>query len=131
MFKRILEQKLKNIFKIDKVSFAAPSDTNEQNILFVEIKTCPLKVTESVSTCRATGKLTLFSVSEKIPFGYFHKRIYNSYMDDVKDLFFYNIEENTNYAGAGNLVERSAEFVFFYKEQFDPAHGVITTLTLT
>src|SRR5574343_121900 len=108
MFKARLEQELKSIFKIKKVSYSLPSESNEQDTLFVSIASTKPRPNENEIIDRIYGKITLFASQDKLPFGFFVKQIHTSTVDD-KNLFFYNIEENSNYQGAVSLVERSAD----------------------
>ena len=125
MFRTKLETELKNIFGFKKVSFAQPPESNEQDILFVNITACKYRPSETSISGRITGKMIIYSTQDKMPFGFIIKKLHISTVDD-KDLFFYNIEENVNYGGAIGLVERSCDFIYFYKEQFNPNRGEIT-----
>jgi hypothetical protein len=128
MFRKLLTSQLTNIFDIKKVSFSQPSESNEQDTLFVKIASAKYRPNETKIIGRVVGKITLYSNHEKLPFGFFIKQIQKSKVDD-KQLFFYNIEENNEYMAAVDLVERSCEFIYFYSEDFDPAKGEINELT--
>jgi hypothetical protein len=129
MFKSSLSLKLQNIFGIKKVSFSKPETINEQEMIYVNVSSCNPITKDGFSICKVEGKISVFAVGEKLPFGYFSKKLYNCDPDDEKDLYFYNLESNINYMGAGGLVERTCDFILFYKEQFNPISGKIEGIT--
>lgn len=117
------------IFGIPKVSFDFPSESKEQDTIFINISQVISRVTAGVEACRAMGSLSVFANSDKLPFGFFNKKINSADLADTIDLFFYNIDQNAGYYG--NLVERKCDFTYFYRDQYDPDHGEITSIVFS
>ena len=130
MFKKTLEDNLINIFGIRRVSFAEPSSENEQNVLFINIASCKTSFSANKIYFDVRGQITLYAVNEKLPFGYFQRKIELSKKEHSEKLFFYNIEENLQYGGQVGLTERSASFVFSYSTDFNPNKGLINDINL-
>jgi hypothetical protein len=126
MFESSLAAQLKRIFDYTKVTFAAPGESQEQDTLFIEIENCISRAKDGVFTARVTGNCTVFAHYERIPFGYFHKKIALADTDDTKDLFFFNVDENTK--TFQSLVQRSFSFVFLFSGQYDPDNGSLTSI---
>lgn len=129
MFEKSLEDKLKRIFQFNKVSYDTPSDIKEQECLFVRIDKAIPSIKDKMELCKVMGKLQVFANSDKLPYGYFLKCISKAQPDDVRDFFFYDMEENVGYYR--NLDERSVSFVYFFNSQFDPDVGSITSITFS
>ena len=130
MFEKSLKEKLGRIFGFDKVSYDFPDDdSKEQEGMFIKVDKAISSVTHGWAKVRAIGSFTVFANSQKMPFGFFNKRIHQANTEDTIDLFFYNIDQNEKYFG--NLVGRTCSFVYFYKTQYDPNAGHITSLSLT
>jgi hypothetical protein len=130
MFKKDLSEKLKTIFGFSKVTFDAPSDAFEQDTLFIEISECRSRASQGKAYAKVFGSVIVFSQENKLPFGFFNKRIEKAEHRLTKDLFFFNVDV-TNEASPATLVnisERRASFVYFYNAQYDPALGELTTL---
>jgi len=72
--------------------------------------------------------MRIFANLEKMPYGFFAKRINEADPDDIVDFFFHDIEENSGYYK--DIVERAASFVFFFDSQYDPSKGTITSIDL-
>lgn len=138
MFERDLQQKLKNIFGLRKVTFNAPKeDTPEQDTLFITISSARTSTAGKVGIQRArvTGFLTVFSQAMltetesnskdvRLPFGFFAKRISQAAYVDTKPFFFEEEREVTNSpARTQNLHERQVSFTFLYSAQYDPDRG--------
>ena len=129
MFEKELEEKFKAIFKVSKVTYDAPGESQEQGCLFVEIESCKGNISPPVQKAIVTGKAIMNAPSDKLPFGFFSKAIQQSDATLTKDLFFEDIEENT--ARFGNLVRRGFSFTYFFNGQFDPDLGTITSIDTT
>lgn len=127
MFEKALAEKLQKIFPLSKVRFDEPSEAKEQEGIFVTVESSVSKITEKKARAKATGYLSIFANSEKLPFGFFNKRI-SAMGSDAKEIFFYNIDQNAKYFG--NLVERRCYFVYFFETQFDPDTGLISSINL-
>lgn len=132
MFKKSLQKKLESIFQFKKTTFDAPSDSFEQDTLFIEIDKATPRISTGVAYCKAEGTLIVFSQANKLPFGYFNKAIERALPDDVRDLFFYEID--VDIAGSAsrtqNIHERRVKFIYLYKEQYDPNQGQLNTLNM-
>jgi hypothetical protein len=127
MFKKEMKAKLQRIFGIEKVTFEAPSEAKEQEAIFVEVENSKASVTKGRATAKVTGRLAIFSNSDKLPFGLINKRINSASPEDTAEFFFYNIDQNEKYYG--NLVERQVSFVYLYSGQYDPSAGEISSVT--
>jgi hypothetical protein len=135
VFRAELQAKLQSIFGLRKTTFDAPSvnSTNgsfEQDTLFIEVNECNSRVTEGRAYAKVIGSLVVFSQMDKMPFGYFNKKIQQASHADTKDLFFFDIDLNpaSSPARLQNITERRVRFVYLYSAQYDPAHGSITSL---
>ena len=128
MFESALKQKLTRIFDLDKVTFDLPSESQEQECLFIDVQSSKNHIKDGVEVARVTGKLRVFSNSDKLKYGYFSKRIAEADSEDVKDLFFFDFEENSG--TFRNITERSLGFVFLFSGQYDPEVGTIDEITI-
>lgn len=130
MFRKTLEEKLQKIFGFEKVTFNAYSDAYEQDTLFIEVQQPRVKTTDGRAYARVTGQLIVFSQDNKMPYGFFNKRIEKAPNALTKDFFFYDIDVNNENSPARlqNITERRVSFVFFFSAQYDPKLGELTTL---
>lgn len=124
-----MEAKLKRIFKVNKVTYNEPGDSQEQDCLFVNVENALNKIKRPKATSKVTGSVVMFANNEKLPFGYFSKCISEADYDDVKDFHFSEIEDNTR--RYQNIVQRGFSFVYFFSGQYDPKVGSITSVILT
>jgi hypothetical protein len=124
-----LTEKLKRIFKLDKVSFDLPGESQEQEGIFIAVERDHAKVVDKREIHRVQGKLSIFASSNKLPFGYLAKAIAAARAEDVRPLFFFNFEENKG--TIGKICERSLEFIFLFDSQYDPNLGTITSVNLS
>lgn len=129
MFESALSTKLKNIFDFDKVTFDSPSESQEQEGVFVEVESSRVKVGDKYATARVTGKIRIFAQAEKMPFDYLMKQIDKADPDDKKDLFFFDI--GLSQGRFLNIDERTIGFVFFFNSQYNPNLGTIETINIT
>ncbi len=126
MFESALSDKLMKIFDMKKVSFNLPSDMQEQETIFIEVDSSKNGIKDRLQVAKVTGKIRVFANQDKLPYGYFSKKIKEASNEDTKDMFFYNFEEN---AGTiQNITERNLGFIYFYTGQYDPSIGSITSL---
>lgn len=135
MFRAELQSKLSTIFGMRKTTFDAPTTDSsdgsfEQDTLFIEVNECTSRVTEGRAYARVLGSLVVFSQVNKMPFGFFNKRIQQADHSLTKDLFFFDIDLNPANSPARfqNITERRLRFVYLYSAQYDPAQGSITSL---
>lgn len=128
MFESTLKQIIKDVFDFDKVTYDAPGESLEQECVFVEVENSRSTIKDGQQLARVTGRLRIFANAEKLPYGYFTKKI-DEHPDKCRDIFFYDIELNAGYIG--NLTERSMSFVYFFTSQYDPNQGTITSIELS
>jgi hypothetical protein len=128
VFESTLSAQLKRIFDFPKVSYSAPGESLEQECLFIEVESSKNNIKDGEQYARVTGRVTVYSTSDKLPFGYFAKAIKTADADDTRGLFFFDFEENTRIFQ--NVVQRGFRFVYFFHSQYDPDTGSITSITL-
>lgn len=135
MFRHDLQTKLSQIFGFKKTTFDAPSvnsndATFEQDVLFIEVNEANSRVSDGKEIAKVEGSLVVFSQMEKIPFGFFSKKIQAADRTLTKDLFFFDVDLNpiNSPARFQNIAERRIRFVYLYSAQYDPSHGQITSL---
>jgi hypothetical protein len=128
MFEKALAEKFKTIFDFKKVRYDRPSEeTPEQQVLFVQIDSSRAIIKAKRQGTRVVGQAVVFAEAEQLPFGYFAKRIAKADEDLTKDLFFFEVDQNTRQFV--NIVQRSFSFVFFFNSQYDPEVGIINEVT--
>lgn len=130
MFRRALQEKMQKIFGFEKVTYASPSDEFEQDTLFIEINQPRTRTSEGKVFAKVTGQIVVFSQDNKMPYGFFHKRIEKAGHELTKDVFFFDVDVNQENSPARmqNISERRTSFVFFFTAQYDPNIGELTTL---
>ena len=126
MFEKSLKEKFSKIFEIDKVTYDRPSDANEQECLWVNLEDSTNRVRKGEFTAVVRGTAYVMGQSTKIPFGFISKKIQEADHTDTKDLFFSEIDKNTQVYQ--NIVQRSFAFVYFFHGQYDPKVGTINTI---
>lgn len=124
MFRAELEDKFKKIFGLNKVTFNEEGSF-EQDTIFVEINSCRTNPSQGFLTARVQGSIVVFTQRDKMPYGFFAKRITQAPNELTKDLFFYEMDtENlASQARIQNISERRCKFEFFYKTQYDVPKG--------
>lgn len=129
-----MAQKLTQIFGFKKTTYSAPSagpdGSFEQDTLFIEINECRSRVNAGKAYARVLGSIVVFSQMEKLPFGFFTKKIEQASHSATKDFFFFDIDLNpiSSPARIQNIAERRVRFVYLYQGQYDPSHGELTSL---
>jgi hypothetical protein len=137
VFEKELSEKFKAIFDVGKVTFDTPSlqnspgtvTTREQECIFINVQTAKNTFKSGQVLAMVTGSAIMIARSEKLPFGFFSKAIANAPLALTKDLFFYDFESNS--AIFRDVVQRSFSFVYFFRGQFDPDVGTMTSVDLT
>ncbi len=129
MFEKTLAAKLKGIFDLDKVTYDRPSESKEQEGIFISVASARTRLIDAREITRVTGSLTIFASTEKLPFGYFAKRISQASADLTRGLFFHDFEENVG--TFVNIAERRLSFVFLFDSQYDPAIGTLNEVNLS
>lgn len=128
MFEKALASKLEKIFKLKRVDFALPSESQEQDVIFVQIDDPHVRVKDQKQVARVEGRFQVFAAHGKMPHGYFARSIAEADPAVTKDFFFSDIDES---AGTyRDLDVRSARFVFFYSSQYDPEQGTINQVEI-
>lgn len=135
MFRKDLIRRLELIFGMPKTTMLAASDSYEQDTLFVEILSSRSRTSGAAGgseTARVVGSLLIYSQEDRLPYGFFAKRIEQAPADLKAPLFFYDSDVDVvdSPAREVNLHERRTNFTFFYNSQYDPDRGQLTSLTL-
>jgi hypothetical protein len=130
VFRKELKEKLIEIFGMP-VSFDNPSDSYEQDKLFVEVVDCKTRPSGKNIYAKVTGDIAIFAQREKMPYGFFAKKIEKASFEMKQNLHFFTIdrEEANSEAKLMNISERRASFVFLYQTQYDPAKGEINEVS--
>ncbi len=133
MFRKELTARFEKIFGLKKVTFAAPSDSFEQDTLFIEIQAVRSNGGEGTMAAKVTGSVFTYSQADKLPYGFFAKRIAQAAPELVADLFFFDLDRETlvSQARLQNIGERRASFVFLYEAQYDPNQGSVASFELS
>lgn len=129
MFEQELVEKFKAIFGIEKVTYDVPGESREQNCLFIEIENCRNSIKDGKAMGMVTGNAVVFQKHGAIPFGFFSKAIARAPATLTKDLFFFDIESNTQ--RFRDIVQRGFSFTYFFNSQYDPPAGTITSVETT
>jgi len=129
VFEHDLSDKFKQIFAVEKATYDTPSESREQDCLFIEIENCKNSIKDGRAMGMATGNAIIYQKNASIPFGFFAKAIAKASSELTKDLFFFDIESNTQ--RYRNLVQRGFSFIYFFNSQYDPPTGTITSVDIT
>lgn len=129
MFRVTLQAQLKRIFDFDKVTFDLPSESQEQEGVFVQVESARWRIKDAKQIARVTGTIRVFANQDKLSYGYFNKKISEADADDTRNLFFFDFEENKG--TFRNIVERSMGFLYLFDSQYDPSIGTLNEITLT
>lgn len=131
MFRKELSEKLKAIFQVSKTTFEAPSESFEEDTLFIEISSAPTRFSAGrVALAKVTGQLVVFSQEGKFPFGFFGRKIEQAAKEATIPFFFYEIDTEilNSPARMVNLHERRCSFLFLFKADYDPNQGELTSI---
>lgn len=122
MFRKELVSRFGKIFGLKKVTFDAPSESFEQDTLFIEVQDVRSNVGHGTMAAKVTGSIVAFSQKDKLPYGYFAQRIAQAAPELVADLFFHDLDREAlgSAARMQNIAERRASFVFLFSAQYDP-----------
>ncbi len=132
MFRKDLKEKFHKIFGFSKTTFDAPSDSFEQDTLFIEIDECFVKATQGREIAKITGTLTTFSKQNAMTYGFMNKKISQAEASLTKDLFIFEVDQDiaTSPARLQNLSERRTKFLYLYSGQYDPNQGQLVAIKL-
>lgn len=140
-----MSEKLSKIFGLMKTTYAAPSvnsstGTFEQDVLFIEIVDVKSSIRQGKATARVEGCLVVFSQVDKLPFGYFNKKIQQADPELTRKFLFFNIDSNpsnitspnptSSMTRFQNIMARRVSFFYLYSDQYDPDQGELTSLEL-
>ncbi len=130
MFRKELQEKLQTIFDLKKTTYDAPSESHEQETLFVEINECRSRITAGEAIAEVSGTLVVYTQSNKLPFGFFNKRIAQADPSLTKDFFFFEMDRDAlnSQARIQNISERRCRFVYLFSDQYDPNQGELTSI---
>ncbi len=128
MFKKALAKDLAEVFGIDKVTFDADLE-KEQNVLFIDVFEAPSFPKKGSIKARVRGQIIMFAPSDKLTFGFFAKRINSAKVETTRKFHFSNMDQSGEYYK--NLVERKCNFLYFYHAEYDPEAGEINQLTFS
>lgn len=121
-------ERLIRIFGIKKVVFDKPSESEEQECVFVDVTKPKIRVIDAREIANIEGVLRIYANADKLPFGYFSKRIARADLADTRG-FFFGPEENEG--KFRNITLRKFDFTFLFDSQYDPNIGTITSIDLT
>lgn len=130
MFRKEMQDKLKAIFGVKKVTFDEPGDSFEQDCIFVEILESQSNTGQGKATAKVSGALVMYSQNNKLPFGFFNKKIQQADKSLTKNFFFFDIDVDAQNSPARlqNISERRANFIYLYSAQYDPNQGSLTSV---
>jgi hypothetical protein len=130
MFREELQEKLSKIFGFRKTTFDAPSDEYEQDTLFIEVQESFSRATNGKVLGKVTGSLVVYSQNNKLPYGFFAKRLTLADSALTRDLFLFDIDTDiaSSPARIQNINERRSRFVYLFRTDFDPSHGEMTSM---
>lgn len=130
MFRKEMQEKLKAIFGVKKVSFDEPGDSYEQDCIFVFVQECKSNTGQGKATARVAGQLIMFSERDKLTFGFFNKKLQQAPAALTKPFFFFDMDTEALNSPARyqNISERRASFVYLYSAQYDPNQGELTSV---
>jgi len=129
VFRNTLKELLKDIFEIPKVSYDLPGESKEQGCIFVSIDSAQNSVKKGKECSIVRGSISIYSNGDKLPFGFFSKKINQAQPALTQGLFFYNMDENNKIFQ--NIVERKCNFIFLYSNEYDPEGGSLTSLDVS
>lgn len=129
MFRKELRDKLIKIFGIPKTTYDDPSESYEQDTLFISMSDAKPRITSGVLTCEVKGTLTIYCQKEKLHYGFFSRAIERASMFTGR-FFFNNIDTDIENSGArmNNIHEIRCNFIYLYEGKFDPAKGELTSV---
>lgn len=132
MFRAELKSRLSKIFGFEKTTFDAPSESFEQDTLFVSIAEAQSRPSGKKIYSKVMGYLTVFSQKDKMPYGFFNKRIQKADAALTRELFFFDMDVDvaSSPARIQNISERRARFVFLYSADYDPNKGRLTSINM-
>lgn len=129
MFRAELTAKLKGIFGVAKVTFDEPGESYEQDCIFVQLLDTPkFNTGQGKATAKVVGAIVMYSERNKLPYGFFNRKIEQAEKALKEGFFFYQIDVDAANSPARllNISERRTSFVYLYSAQYDPNQGEMT-----
>lgn len=132
MFKKDLKKRMEKIFEGYKVTFDAPSDSFEQETVFISIIETSPRITGDKVTAHVEGYIQIFAQHDKLPFCFIADRIERASKQYTYGLFFHDVDRENAASAARmvNLSERTAQFVFIFSQQYNPNKGTLNNMTI-
>ncbi len=130
MFRKELISKLEDIFQFKKTTFDAPSESFEQDTLFVEISDVVCRISNGKSYAKVDGAVIVYTENDKLPYGFFNRKVELADKDLTREFFFFDVDKNAANSPARmqNISERRAKFVYLYSATTDLNLGQLTEL---
>jgi len=116
----------KAIFDIKKVTLEEPGEALEQGVLFISVDSYTEDTKNGFVKGVLRGNAKVYSQSNKLPLGFFTRKLRSAGVDLTRDLFCTDFEMNLNVFQ--NLIERSFSFTYFYTSEYDPEQGSLTEI---
>jgi hypothetical protein len=127
---RILEEKLKQIFGINKVIFDQFELGKEQGALFCDINKVRCQISEGKKSLLVTGTLCVCAPKEKMPLGYFAEK--RALAKDENELSLGLDELPVQFKNNNDFyIKNDVEFTYKTIRDFNPPYGVINELDLS
>lgn len=121
-----LTDSLKEIFQVEKCTFDLPSESQEQEALFIRVTSSRATIKDTRQIYRIEGQGLLFVNQDKMPLGYLSKAIAKADRSLTDPFFFFEMEENVGtYL---NIAQRSFSFIYLIDSQYDPDQGKINEI---
>jgi len=129
VFENQLKETLRAIFQFKKVTYDLPSEEMpEQECLFINIDRSRNTIKDGRQFAMVTGSMAVWANRDKLPFGFFSKKIQEADISLTKDLYFYELEDNTR--TILNICERRGSFTYFFNSQYNPDLGTIESVDI-
>jgi hypothetical protein len=127
LFKKELQRRFQEIFQMGKSTYNTVSEEcPEQDVLFITIEDARCTSGGGKESAIVKGFITVFSQNERLPYGFFEKKILKADNTLTKDLHFHDMDQNAGQIM--NLVGRRNHFTFLYQGIYDPNQGHITSI---
>src|SRR5690606_34281477 len=93
---------------------------------------CATRASKGILGAKVTGSVTIFSQVDKLPYGFFAKRIEQAKLEHTRDIFFFDVDTDvaSSPARIQNIAERRCTFVYLYRAPYNPAKGQMEGLDL-
>lgn len=126
---RILEDKLKKIFGVEKIIFDTFEPGKEQAALFCSIDKVRAQISDGKKSLLVTGTLCVCVPRDKMPLGWFAERLALSRTENELSVGLTEIPvqfKNDN----DFYIKNDVEFTYKTVRDFNPAYGTINAINL-